>query len=317
MVSGSPRNAFGETLVKEGEKRKELVVLTADVADATRTKWFAERFPDRFINVGISEQAMIGMSAGLSAVGFLPLASAFAMFLMRAWEQVRNMVCRAHVNMKIVATHAGFADAGDGSSHQALEDVALMRTLPCMTVVVPADPTEVRKATSAILDYPTPVYMRIGRDYGPQVYEDPNYEFVIGKAVWLRDGYDYVIIGNGPLLWDALQAAKKLEKDGISVAVVNMHTVKPLDTDTLDKVMKYNGIVTIEEHSVRGGLGSAVAEYLVQRATKDSPVPPMEIMGARSYGRSARDVRQLIIAHGLDSSSIINSIKRLERRARR
>jgi len=315
MVSGSPRNAFGETLVEEGMKRKNLVVLTADVADATRTKWFAERFPERFINVGISEQLMIDMAAGLSATGFLPVASAFAMFLMRAWEQVRNMVCRSHVNMKIVATHAGFADAGDGSSHQALEDVALMRTLPCMTVIVPADPTEVRKATSSMLDYPTPVYMRIGRDYGPQVYEDSDYEFVIGKAVWLRDGHDYVIVGNGPLLWDALQAAKKLEKEGISVAVVNMHTVKPLDTDTLDKLMKYNGIVTVEEHSVRGGLGSAISEYLVQQATKSNPVPPIEIMGAKSFGRSARDVRQLIIAHGLDSTSIMNAVKRLERRA--
>ncbi|ALU11941.1 transketolase [Ignicoccus islandicus DSM 13165] len=311
----SPRDAFGKSLVEEGEKRKDLVVLTADVADATRTKWFAEKFPDRFINVGISEQAMIGMSAGLSAVGFLPLASAFAMFLMRAWEQMRNMICRAHVNVKVVATHAGFSDAGDGSSHQCLEDVALMRTLPCMTVVVPADPLEVYKATKAILDYPTPVYMRIGRDYGPTIHKE-DYEFEIGKAEWLRDGHDYVIVGNGPLLWDALKAADHLRENGISVAVINMHTVKPLDTQTLTKLFNFNGIVTIEEHSVRGGLGSAVAEFLLQHSTSTSPPPPMEIMGARGYGRSARDVRQLIIAQGLDSTSIINAVKRLERRTK-
>jgi len=312
-VNVPPRNAFGEQLVEEGKKRKDLVVLTADVADATRTKWFAEKFPDRFINVGIAEQNMIGMSAGLAAVGFQPLVAAFAMFLMRAWEQVRNTICRAHVNVKIVGTHAGFADAGDGSSHQVLEDVALMRTLPCMSVVVPADATEVRKALPEILDYPTPVYMRIGRDYGPKVYDDDNYEFRIGEAVWLKDGYDFAIIANGPLLWDALRAAERLEKDGTSVAVINMHTVKPLDTRTLDKVSgKFMGVVTVEEHSVRGGLGAAVAEYLVQTR----PIP-MEILGARSFGKSARDVRDLIIANGLDSTSIANAIRRLERRVRR
>lgn len=309
----SPRNAFGEQLVKEGEKRKELVVLTADVADATRTKWFAEKFPDRFINVGISEQNMIGMSAGLAAVGFLPLASAFAMFLMRAWEQVRNTVCRAHVNVKIVGTHAGFADAGDGSSHQVLEDIALMRTLPCMSVVVPADAREIKKALPEVLDYPTPVYMRIGRDYGPVIYKDEDFDFVIGQANWLEDGFDYAIISNGPLLWDALKAAEKLKRDGISVAVVDMHTVKPLDTKTLDKIAgKFKGVVTVEEHSVRGGLGSAVAEYFVQTR----PIP-MEIMGARSFGKSARDVRDLIIANGLDFTSIVSAVKRLERRLRR
>ena len=313
MVNEPPRNAFGEQLVKEGEKRKELVVLTADVADATRTKWFAEKFPERFINVGIAEQNMIGMSAGLAAVGFQPLVAAFAMFLMRAWEQVRNTICRAHVNVKIVGTHAGFSDAGDGSSHQVLEDVALMRTLPCMTVVVPADATEIRKALPEILDYPTPVYMRIGRDYGPKIYKDDKYEFRVGEAVWLKDGFDFAIIGNGPLLWDALVAAEKLEKEGISVAVINMHTVKPLDTKTLDKIGgRFSGVVTVEEHSVRGGLGSAVAEYLVQTR----PLP-MEIMGARSFGKSARDVRDIIIANGLDFTSIINAVKRLERRVKR
>jgi len=312
MMNVSPRNAFGEQLVKEGERRKDLVVLTADVADATRTKWFAEKYPERFINVGISEQNMIGMSAGLAAVGFLPLATAFAMFLMRAWEQVRNTVCRAHVNVKIVGTHAGFADAGDGSSHQVLEDIALMRTLPCMSVVVPADAREIRKALPEVLDYPTPVYMRIGRDYGPIVYKDDDFDFVIGQANWIKDGFDYAIISNGPLLWDALKAAEKLERDGISVAVIDMHTVKPLDTKTLDKVAgRFKGVVTVEEHSVRGGLGSAVAEYLVQTRPM-----PMEIMGARSFGKSARDVRDLIIANGLDFTSIASAVKRLERRLR-
>ncbi len=312
MMNVSPRNAFGEQLVKEGERRKDLVVLTADVADATRTKWFAEKYPERFINVGISEQNMIGMSAGLAAVGFLPLATAFAMFLMRAWEQVRNTVCRAHVNVKIVGTHAGFADAGDGSSHQVLEDIALMRTLPCMSVVVPADAREIRKALPEVLDYPTPVYMRIGRDYGPIVYKDDDFDFVIGQANWIKDGFDYAIISNGPLLWDALKAAEKLERDGISVAVIDMHTVKPLDTKTLDKVAgRFKGVVTVEEHSVRGGLGSAVAEYLVQTRPM-----PMEILGARSFGKSARDVRDLIIANGLDFTSIASAVKRLERRLR-
>ena len=312
MMNVSPRNAFGEQLVKEGERRKDLVVLTADVADATRTKWFAEKFPERFINVGISEQNMIGMSAGLAVVGFLPLAAAFAMFLMRAWEQVRNTVCRAHVNVKIVGTHAGFADAGDGSSHQVLEDIALMRTLPCMSVVVPADAREIRKALPEVLDYPTPVYMRIGRDYGPIVYKDDDFDFVIGQANWIKDGFDYAIISNGPLLWDALKAAEKLERDGISVAVIDMHTVKPLDTKTLDKVAgRFKGVVTVEEHSVRGGLGSAVAEYLVQTR----PIP-MEIMGARSFGKSARNVRDLIVANGLDFISIVSAVKRLERRLR-
>ena len=303
------RNAFGKALVELGEHRSDIVVITADVGDATRTKWFKQRFPDRFINIGIAEQNLIDFAAGMSSVGFTPFAVAFAMFLMRAWEQIRNMVCRSYANVKIVGTHAGFSDAGDGSSHQVLEDIALMRVLPCMTIVVPADPLEVKKAAFAIADFPGPVYMRLGRDYSPKIYEE-DYEFEIGKSVVLRDGRDIAIIGYGPILWDALKAAKILEEDGISVSVINMHTIKPLDVVTLDKILKsHNGIVVVEEHNVHGGLGAAIAEYVVQT----NPIP-MELVGTKSYGRSAREVRQLIVASGIDYTAIVAAVKRLLKR---
>ncbi len=296
----SMRNAFGEKLVELGEQIPELVVVTADVGKATRAAWFGERFPERYVNVGISEQDLVGFAAGLAAAGLKPVAVAFASFLMRAWEQVRNTVIRANLDVKLVGTHAGFSDPGDGSSHQALEDIALMRTLPRMTVVVPADAWEVERILPRFVEHRGPAYMRIGRDYSPPITKDVSVEPRIGEAVVLRDGCDVAILGCGPVLWDCLRAAEILESRGLSAMVVDVHTVKPLDTKLLRKICDHVGaIVTVEEHSVRGGLGGAVAEFVVSYR----PVP-VEILGVEGLGKSARSVRQLLDRYGLNPHSI-------------
>jgi transketolase len=299
------REEFGKLLIEIGEKSDRVVVVTADVGLSTRASMFGEKFRDRYFNVGIAEQHLIGFAAGLAIAGAIPIATAFAEFILRGWEQIRNSVARMNLNVKIVATHAGYSDHADGASHQALEDIALMRVLPNMAVVVPADTADLRRCfEKLVLEYRGPTYIRLGRDYVPPVTEDVDYEYEVGKAYILKDGHDVAIIGAGVVLHEALVAAKELDKRGISACVVNLLNIKPIDVDTIVAVAKKTGrVVVVEEHMVYGGVGSAVAEILVQRY----PVP-MRLLGATSFGRSAKSQQELLSYYGLDSKSIIKTV---------
>jgi transketolase len=299
------REEFGKLLIEIGEKSDRVVVVTADVGLSTRASMFGEKFRNRYFNVGIAEQHLIGFAAGLAIAGAIPIATAFAVFILRGWEQIRNSVARMNLNVKIVATHAGYSDHADGASHQALEDIALMRVLPNMAVVVPADTADLRRCfEKLVLEYRGPTYIRLGRDYAPPVTEDVDYEYEVGKAYILKDGHDVAIIGAGVVLHEALVAAKELDKRGISACVVNLLNIKPIDVDTIVAVAKKTGrVVVVEEHMVYGGVGSAVAEILVQRY----PVP-MRLLGATSFGRSAKSQQELLSYYGLDSKSIIKTV---------
>ncbi|MCC6015631.1 MAG: transketolase family protein [Desulfurococcaceae archaeon] len=299
------REEFGKLLIEIGEKSDRVVVVTADVGLSTRASMFGEKFRDRYFNVGIAEQHLIGFAAGLAIAGAIPIATAFAEFILRGWEQIRNSVARMNLNVKIVATHAGYSDHADGASHQALEDIALMRVLPNMAVVVPADTADLRRCfEKLVLEYRGPTYIRLGRDYAPPVTEDVDYEYEVGKAYILKDGHDVAIIGAGVVLHEALVAAKELDKRGISACVVNLLNIKPIDVDTIVAVAKKTGrVVVVEEHMVYGGVGSAVAEILVQRY----PVP-MRLLGATSFGRSAKSQQELLSYYGLDNKSIIKTV---------
>lgn len=302
---GSMRDAVGKALIEAGERYSDLYVITADVGGSTRAILFKERFPDRYIDVGIAEQHMIGVASGLAIAGLRPVVMAFSMFIMRAWEQIRNTVSRMNLNVKIIGTHAGLSDYADGSSHQSFEDISLMRTLPNMTVIVPADPNEASKATLALMEHQGPAYIRIGRDYGPRVTGDD--EFIIGRASILRDGDDIAIVGAGPVLWDALMAAEELGKLGVSAMVINLSTVKPIDSDTIIKAAKRTGaVLTVEEHSTTGGIGSAVAEVLSQ----GYPVP-MRMIGINGFGRSGRSTRQLMEYMNLTHRRIVEEALKL------
>ena len=298
------RETFGELLVALGRKRSDVVVVTADVGKSTRAYRFGEIFKDRYFNVGISEQHMIGFAAGLALAGAIPIVTAFAMFIMRAWEQIRNSVARMNLNVKIVATHAGYSDYADGASHQSLEDIALMRVIPNMNVVVPADIADLRRCfEKLVVDIKGPVYIRIGRDYAPPITEDLDYEFELGKAYILRDGYDVAIMGSGVVLYEALKAAEELKKYGVSAAVVNILSVKPIDTQTIVSIAEKTGrVVTVEEHSIYGGVGSAVAEVLAQ----EYPVP-MRILGAKTFGRSAKSQKELLDYFELNDKAIVKA----------
>jgi len=299
------REEFGKLLIEIGEKSDRVVVVTADVGLSTRASMFGEKFRDRYFNVGIAEQHLIGFAAGLAIAGAIPIATAFAEFILRGWEQIRNSVARMNLNVKIVATHAGYSDHADGASHQALEDIALMRVLPNMAVVVPADTADLRRCfEKLVLEYRGSTYIRLGRDYVPPVTEDVDYEYEVGKAYILKDGHDVAIIGAGVVLHEALVAAKELDKRGISACVVNLLNIKPIDVDTIVAVAKKTErVVVVEEHMVYGGVGSAVAEILVQRY----PVP-MRLLGATSFGRSAKSQQELLSYYGLDSKSIIKTV---------
>ncbi|MEM3863558.1 MAG: transketolase C-terminal domain-containing protein, partial [Metallosphaera sp.] len=237
----SIREAFGRTLVKLGEADKDIIVITADVGDSSRASYFKEKIPERYFNVGISEQDMVNFGAGLSAVGKKPVVVGFAMFLMRAWEQMRNSIGRMNLNVKVCVTHSGYSDSGDGSSHQALEDIALMRTIPNFKVVVPADAAEVERSLPEVINDRGPLYYRMGRDYSPPITSTLDYKFEIGKAYVLKDGDDLAIIGAGVVLWDALKAAEELEKMGISTAVINLPTIKPIDHSTIEYFARKTG----------------------------------------------------------------------------
>jgi transketolase len=259
------RDAYGETLAQLGEENSDIVVLDADLSGSTKTAIFAKKFPERFFNMGIAEANMVGTAAGLAAAGKIPFVSTFAIFAAgRAWEQIRQSVAYPKANVKIVPTHGGVTVGEDGGSHQSVEDIAIMRAIPNMTVIVPADAADTRGAVAAAAAHKGPVYIRLGRNKVPAVFTN-DHQFILGKGCQLSPGSDMTFITTGIMTAQALQAASLLEKEGISARVIHLATIKPLDEEIiLDAAMETGAIVTAEEHSVIGGLGSAVAELLAE-----------------------------------------------------
>ena len=300
------RESYGNALVEMGKKYENLVVLDADLAAATKTGIFKKAFPERHIDCGIAECNMAGIAAGLAATGKIPFMSSFAMFAAgRAYEQVRNSIGYPHLNVKIGATHAGISVGEDGATHQCNEDIALMRAIPGMVVSNPSDDVEAHAAVAAACEYEGPVYLRFGRLAVPVINDRPDYKFEIGKGVTLREGKDLTIIATGLPVAASLEAAEMLEKDGISAKVINIHTIKPLDTELIIAAAKETGkVVTIEEHSVIGGLGSAVCECLSEHA----PTPVMRIGIQDVFGESGAAV-PLLHKYGLDAEGIYNKVK--------
>jgi transketolase len=306
IVKIATRESYGNALVELGKKNPDVVVLDADLAGATKTSTFKKAFPDRHIDCGIAEANMTGIAAGLSTCGKIPFISSFAMFAAgRNFEQVRNSIGYPHLNVKIGATHAGITVGEDGASHQCLEDIALMRTIPGMTVIVPSDDIEAKAAVFAAAETEGPFYLRFGRAAVPVINDNPDYKFEVGKAVVLKDGTDMVIFACGVCVAEALGAAEKLAADGISAAVVNIHTIKPIDKDTvLEFAKKTNRVFTVEEHSVIGGMGSAVCDVLAE----EYPVKVTKIGVYDRFGKSG-PAGALMKEFQLDSEGIYNQIK--------
>ena len=299
------REGYGAALAELGEKY-DFVVLDADLAAATKTGVFKKKFPERFFDCGIAEGNMVGVAAGIASTGKIPFVSSFAMFAAgRAFEQVRNMVGYPHLNVKIGATHAGVTVGEDGATHQCNEDIALMRTIPGMVIINPADAREARAAVEAAILHDGPVYMRFGRYAVPTVTEAPDYRFEIGKGVMLEDGTDVTIAATGLTVHLALEARELLAEQGISARVLNIHTIKPLDTDILLKAAKETGaIVTAEEHSVIGGFGAAVCEALAG----EYPVPVRRVGVQDRFGKSGT-VPALLEEYGLTAAHIAEEVK--------
>lgn len=300
------RVGYGEALVELGSIRNDFLVMDADLAAATQTGKFKAAFPDRFYNCGIAEQNMMGIAAGIAATGKRVFVSSFAMFASgRAFEQIRNSICYPELPVIIGATHAGISVGEDGATHQCLEDIAIMRTLPNMTIINPADAVEAKKAVYAAIEHDGPVYMRFGRYAVPVVF-DETYEFKIGKANILRDGKDVTIIATGLMVDEALKAYEMLKSEGISARIINMATIKPLDTEAVINAAKETGaIVTAEEHSVIGGLGSAVAETL----TEVCPVPVVKLGIYDRFGFSG-PAAKLLDEFGLRAVNIVEKAKK-------
>ena len=277
------RQAYGDTLVELGEKNKDIVVLDADLSKSTTTAKFGKKFPDRFFNMGVAEANMMNTAAGLATCGKIAFVSSFSIFATgRAWEQIRNTICYSGLNVKIVATHSGVSVGPDGASHQCIEDISLMKTIPTMTVVEPCDAVETRKAVLAAVAHKGPIYIRLGRAAVPVITKKEDL-YTIGKANILRNGKDVAIVACGALVSNSLTAADMLSKEGIEATIVNMHTIKPIDQEILVKVAKQvNAVVTAEQHVLDGGLGSAVASVLA----RNYPVP-MEMIGIDNrFGQS-------------------------------
>ena len=300
------RNYYGKALAELAKEDPKVVVMDADLAGSTKTSDFQKVCPARFVEVGIAEANMIGIAAGLAASGKTVFASTFGVFATgRCWEQIRLAVAYPKLNVKIVATHCGISVGEDGASHQALEDIAIMRALPNMVVVAPADAYEAFAATKALAKYNGPVYMRMGRADFPTILE-PDMEFQIGKASVLREGTDVTIVGCGQMVSSCMDAAETLQAEGISAEVINMSTIKPLDTETLiASVSKTGCCVTAEEHSIIGGLGSAVAEALC-----DSTCVPLERVGTKdTFGESGKPA-DLMVKYGLTADDIVAAAKK-------
>lgn len=306
VIKKATRESYGTALCELAEEYENLVVLDADLAAATKTGMFKKKYPERFFDCGIAEANMMGVAAGLSTTGKIPFASTFAMFAAgRAFEIVRNSIGYPHLNVKIGATHAGISVGEDGATHQCNEDIALMRTIPGMTIINPADDVEARAAVKAALDYAGPVYMRFGRLAVPVFNDEKTYKFEMGKGIVLKDGKDVTIVATGLMVNEAIQTGKQLEAEGISARIVNIHTIKPLDKELICKCAEETGlIVTAEEHSIIGGLGSAVAEAV----TECCPVPVVKIGVNDEFGHSGPAV-ELLKEFGLSAENIVAKTK--------
>jgi len=305
------RQAYGDTLVELGEKNKDIVVLDADLSKSTTTAKFGKKFPDRFFNMGVAEANMMNTAAGLATCGKIAFVSSFSIFATgRAWEQIRNTICYSGVNVKIVATHSGVSVGPDGASHQCIEDISLMKTIPTMTVVEPCDAVETRKAVLAAVAHKGPIYIRLGRAAVPVITkkEEP---YTIGKANILRNGKDVAIVACGALVANSLTAADMLSKEGIEATIVNMHTIKPIDQEILVKVAKeVNAVVTAEQHVLDGGLGSAVASVLA----RNYPVP-MEMIGIDNrFGQSGEPDILFKEYHLLPEDIVVAAKRAIERK---
>lgn len=300
------RVSYGEALVELGAEHDDFVVLDADLAAATQTGRFKAAYPDRFFDAGIAECNLMGLAAGIAATGRTAFASSFAMFAAgRAYEQVRNSIGYPHLNVKIGATHAGISVGEDGATHQCLEDIALMRVIPGMTVVVPSDDVEARAVVRAAYELDGPVYMRFARLASPVINDSDTYKFEMGKGIVMREGTDVTIVACGLMVSEALDAAEALASEGISAEVINMHTVKPIDADLIVKsAIKTGHVVTVEEHSVIGGLGSAVADVLCEQA----PTPLVKIGVQDVFGESGPGA-ELLHVYGLDAAHIAETVR--------
>ncbi len=301
------RDGYGKGLVEAGEKDQRVVVLCADLTESTRSHWFAEKFPERFIEIGVAEQNLALVASGMANYGKIPFISSYATFSPgRNNEQIRTNICINNVPVKIAGAHAGISVGPDGATHQALEDIGLMRQLPRMVVVVPCDAIEAQKATVAVAFNNAPSYVRIGREKSP-VITTPETPFAVGRAEIFRDGTDAVIIGCGILLYNALMAAEELSKEGIECIVINNHTIKPIDEATIIAAAQKTGaVVTVEEHQVRNGLGSAVAEVLA----KNYPVP-QEFIGVQDRFGESGNPAELIEAFGMGINSIKAAVQKV------
>lgn len=310
MIMKSIRDGFGEALVELGEKNKDVVVLTADLADSTRVKDFADKFPDRFFQVGVAEQGLVTIAAGMALAGKIPFTTSYAVFSPgRTWEQIKVTAALNDVPVKIVGAHAGFGASMYGATHESLEDIALMRVIPNMVVVSPCDYEEAKKATIAVANNGKPSYLRLARQDSP-VLTKPDDKFEIGKANILVDGKDpqVAIIGCGPVIQEALLAAEELTRSNLVTQVINLHTIKPIDELTIIRAAKTCGaVVTVEEHQIIGGMGSAVSEVLA----RNFPVP-VEFIGVKdSFGESAKDYNELWKKFGLKKENIIEAVKKV------
>ena len=300
------RESYGNALVELGAEHDNLIVLDTDLAAATKTGVFKKAYPDRHIDCGIAECNMMGIAAGLSTTGIVPFASTFAMFAAgRAFEQVRNSIGYPHLNVKIGATHAGISVGEDGATHQCNEDIALMRTIPGMVILNPADDVEAKACVKAAYEYNGPVYLRFGRLAVPVINDRPDYKFELGKGVVLREGKDVTIVATGLCVSSALEAAEKLAADGIDAKIINIHTIKPLDEELIVAAAKETGkVVTVEEHSVIGGLGSAVCDALAEKC----PVPVKKIGVQDVFGESGPAVA-LLAKYKLDGEGVYEQVK--------
>jgi len=307
MAMQNCRMVYGETLVELGRQNERIVALDADLSKSTMTRLFEHEFPERFFEMGIGEQNMISTAVGLALSGKIAFANSFAVFAAgRPYDQIRVSVCIGKVNVKIIGSSCGISDFGDGATHQGIEDIAIMRAIPNMTVLIPADGIETRKIVRAAVEYEGPVYIRINRNEMPDVVPE-DHEFKIGKPYVIRQGKDITVFAHGYMVFKALKAAEKLEKEGISLRVVNVSTMKPIDEKAIEELASgVKGIVTVEEHSIVGGLASVVAFILRGRAI------PIEAIAIKDcFGQSALDYEQLLEHYGLTETAIIKSVRKI------
>ncbi len=307
MANIATREAYGSALAELGEKYKDLVVLDADLSKSTKTADFKKKYPERFFNIGISEQDLMGTAAGLATCGKIPFASTFAMFAAgRAFEQIRNSIAYPKLNVKVAATHAGVTVGEDGASHQAIEDIAIMRAVPNMTIVVPSDALQTKKVIEAAMEYKGPMYIRLGRLGVPEIYKD-DFKFEIGKGIVLQEGNDVTIIATGFMVHQGQKACEQLKEMGIHAELIDMHTIKPIDKELIIKsASKTRAVVTAEEHSIIGGLGGAVAEVL----SEECPVKLKRIGLNDTFGQSGKPM-ELVDKYELNAEHIVREVRTL------